>query len=53
MTVKEWQDNIKYFKDTYGKCQLWTNKIDETIYFLEEIKHNDLMSENIKKCMGV
>ena len=38
----------KYFKDKYVKS--WIAKIDETRnYLIEDIKHNDLMSEKHKK----
>ena len=40
----------KYFKDKYGKRERKSKKIDETRkYLLEEIKHNELKSETIKK----
>ena len=44
----------KYFNDKYGrgKSKVWllNEKIDETrSYLLNEIKHNDLMSEKLKK----
>ena len=48
---KKWQD--RHFQDKYDKSWLWTKKIDETRnYLLEEIKHNDFISEKHKKLQG-
>ena len=39
-----------YLKDKYDKSRVKIKKVDETRnYLLEEIKHNDLISENHKK----
>ena len=40
----------KYFKDKYVSLEFIFKKIDETRnYLLEEINHNDLISEKYKK----
>ena len=50
--IKKKNDKIiyTYLKDKYDKSRVKIKKVDETRnYLFEEIKHNDLISENHKK----
>ena len=39
-----------HFKDKHVKSRVWIKKIDGTRnYFLDEIKHNDVIREKYKK----
>ena len=41
-------------KDKYAKSQVWIKKIDETRnYLLDEIKHNNVIRENIKRHVSI
>ena len=54
MTPNDYEKNgqiiYKYFKDKYDRRTKSLVKVDERRnYFLDEIKHNDLLSEEYKK----
>ena len=41
-------------KDKYAKSRVWIKKIDETRnYLLDEIKHNNVILENIKRHVSI
>ena len=49
-------DKIIYnhLKDKYAKSRVWIKKIDETRnYLLDEIKHNNVIRENIKRHVSI